>query len=241
MTLLRHLPLGVQILMRWDIKQSCTSSTQKRKQTQIRLQVKQPSPAGKGPTVCEWEFWQACLRCWGKVPLPHFDRDCSVNHIHFSILFRINHCLVYLMDQWETYWFVFASSSGLFGLLRLIVFWGLGFWIWVKFLFSVFVFSFCFQFLFAVFVCSFCLQWGLMFLVQKNIADIVGPVVVVAEAQGYTRERTSDLITRVGQCWKNHPTKIISIRRCQSHYANTGKSIIYLAPNHSKLLMKATF
>ena len=154
MTLLRHLPLGVQILMRWDIKQSCTSSTQKRKQTQIRLQVKQPSPAGKGPTVCEWEFWQACLRCWGKVPLPHFDRDCSVNHIHFSILFRINHCLVYLMDQWETYWFVFASSSGLFGLLRLIVFWGLGFWIWVKFLFAVFVCSFCLQFLFAVFVFS---------------------------------------------------------------------------------------
>ena len=80
-----------------------------------------------------------------------------------------------------------------------------------------------------------------MFLVQKNIADIVGPVVVVAEAQGYTRERTSDLITRVGQCWKNHPTKIISIRRCQSHYANTGKSSIYLAPNHATLLMEATF
>ena len=93
----------------------------------------------------------------------------------------------------------------------------------------------------SVFVFSFCFQLGLMFLVQKNIADIVGPVVVVAEAQGYTRERTSDLITRVGQCWKNHPTKIISIRRCQSHYANTGKSIIYLAPNHSKLLVKATF
>ena len=104
-----------------------------------------------------------------------------------------------------------------------------------------FVFSFCFQFLFAVFVCSFCFQLGLMFLVQKNIADIVGPVVVVAEAQGYTRERTSDLITSVGQCWKNHPTKIISIRRCQSHYANTGKSIIYLARNHSTLLVKATF
>ena len=80
-----------------------------------------------------------------------------------------------------------------------------------------------------------------MFLVQTNIADIVGPVVVVAEAQGYTRERTSDLITRVGQCWKNHPTKIISIRRCQSHYANTGKSIIYLARNHSTLLVKGTF
>ena len=135
----------------------------------------------------------------------------------------------------------FCFISGLFGLLRPIVFWCLGFWVGVKFLFSVFVFSFYFQFLFSVFVCSFCFQLGLMFLVQKNIADIVGPVVVVAEAQGYTRERTSDLITRVGQCWKNHPTKIISIRRCQSHYANTGKSIIYLARNNSTLLVKATF